>query len=169
MHLHSKLCFFLDSSIFLILTKICYLTLARFEASSGSADDDWSDTIPSSDSWFDNCSNASASVKCRFEDVDAGDADAENWLLDFKWGLLLPVPDGGITATIVGVEAQEFPNDETPLVDEGDTDLSKCVFDKELVPKWGKMMVEPIEELDTIDAEEADIVDDVGEPADFPM
>ena len=30
-------------------------------------------------------------------------------------------------------------------------------------------MVEPIEELDTIDAEEADIVDDVGEPADFPM
>ena len=82
---------------------------------------------------------------------------------------MLRVPDGGTTVTIVGVEAQEFPNDDTPLVDEGDTDLSKFVFDMELVPKWGKMMVDPIEEFDTIDAEDADIVDDVGDPADFPM
>ena len=44
-------------------------------------------------------------------------------------GPLLLAPDGGTTVTIVGVEAQEFPNDDAPLVDEGDTDLSMFVFD----------------------------------------
>jgi hypothetical protein len=29
------------------------------------------------------------------------------------------------------VEAQEFPNDDTPLVEEGDTDLSKFVVEME--------------------------------------
>ena len=66
---------------------ILYLTLTRFEASSGSAEEDWSLTIPSSDSWFDNCSNASASVKCTLEDVnklEAGEAEAEDWPLEFE-------------------------------------------------------------------------------------
>ena len=65
------------------------------------------------------------------------------------------------------MDAQEFPNEDTPLVEEGEADLSKFVVDIELVPNWGKIMVDPIEELETIDAEEADIVDDVGEAADF--
>ena len=82
---------------------------------------------------------------------------------------LLAAPEGGTTVTIVGVEAQEFPNEDTPLVEEGETDLSKFVVDMELVPNWGKIMVDPIEELETIDADEADIVDDVGEAADFTV
>ena len=65
------------------------------------------------------------------------------------------------------MDAQEFPNEDTPLVEEGEADLSKFVVDIELVPNWGKIMVDPIEELETIDVEEADIVDDVGEAADF--
>jgi hypothetical protein len=32
------------------------------------------------------------------------------------------------------VEAQEFPNEDTPLVEEGETDLSKLVAEMELVP-----------------------------------
>lgn len=47
---------------------------------------------------------------------------------------MLLVPDGGTTVTIVGVEAQEFPNDDTPLVEDGDTDLSMFVADMEPVP-----------------------------------
>jgi hypothetical protein len=82
---------------------------------------------------------------------------------------MLAAPEGGTTVTIVGVEAQEFPNEDTPLVEEGETDLSKFVVDMELIPNWGKIMVDPIEELETIDAEEADIVDDVGEAADFTV
>ena len=82
---------------------------------------------------------------------------------------MLATPEGGTTVTIVGVEAQEFPSEDTPLVEEGETDLSKFVVDMELVPNWGKIMVDPIEELETIDAEEADIVDDVGEAADFTV
>ena len=66
--------------------------MTRFEASSGSAEDDWSETIPSSDSWLDNCNNASASVRCtEDEDVnkpDAGEAELEDWLFEFK-GLLM--------------------------------------------------------------------------------
>ena len=80
---------------------------------------------------------------------------------------MLVAPEGGTTVTIVGVDAQEFPNEDTPLVEEGEADLSKFVVDIELVPNWGKIMVDPIEELETIDVEEADIVDDVGEAADF--
>ena len=80
------------------------------------------------------------------------------------------MPDGGTTVTIVGVEAQEFPNEDTPLVEEGETDLSKLVAEMELVPNWGKIIVDAIEEFDTIDGdEEEDIVDDVGEAADFPV
>ena len=135
--------------------------------------------MPSSDSWFDNCNNASASVKCTLEDVnklDAGEAESEEELL-FVFDVtllkltdpLLPVPEGGTTVTIVGVEAQELPNEDTPLVEEGDTDLSKLIADMELVPKWGKTIVEPIDELDIMDAEEDDIEDDVGEAAHFPV
>ena len=82
---------------------------------------------------------------------------------------MLPVPEGGTTVTIVGVEAQELPNEDTPLVEEGDTDLSKLIADMELVPKWGKTIVEPIDELDIMDAEEDDIEDDAGEAAHFPV
>ena len=78
-------------------------------------------------------------------------------------GPLLLAPDGGTTVTIVGVEAQEFPNDDAPLVDEGDTDLSMFVFDA--VPNWGKIIVAPFDALDIIDAEQEDIVDNVGEAA----
>ena len=63
------------------------LTLILFDASSGSAGDDWSETMPSSDSWFDSCNNASASVKCTDEDIstlDAGDAADADWLFAFK-------------------------------------------------------------------------------------
>ena len=74
------------------LLRLFYIpTLTRFEASSGSAEDDWSETIPSSDSWFDNCSNASASVKCTLEDVnklEAGDGAAEELLFEFEDVLL---------------------------------------------------------------------------------
>ena len=80
---------------------------------------------------------------------------------------MLPDPGATDTVTIVGVEAQEFPNDDTPLVEEGDTDLSKFVVEIEPVPNWGKTIVDPIEELDTIDAAEEDIVNNVGEAADF--
>ena len=78
-------------------------------------------------------------------------------------GPLLLAPDGGTTVTIVGVEAQEFPIDDAPLVDEGDTDLSMFVFD--VVPNWGKIIVAPFDALDIIDAEQEDIVDNVGEAA----
>ena len=78
-------------------------------------------------------------------------------------GPLLLAPDGGTTVTIVGVEAQEFPNDDAPLVDEGDTDLSMFVFD--VAPNWGKIIVAPFDALDIIDAEQEDIVDKVGEAA----
>ena len=44
-------------------------------------------------------------------------------------GALLLAPEWGTTVTIVGVEAQEFPKEDAPLVDEGDTDLSVFVFD----------------------------------------
>jgi len=50
--------------------------------------------------------------------------EADNTLLLVD--LDAPPPPGGVavtTATIVGVEAHEFPKDETPLVDEGETDL----------------------------------------------
>jgi hypothetical protein len=47
---------------------------------------------------------------------------------------MLAAPEGGTTVTIVGVEAQEFPNEDTPLVEEGETDLSKFVVDMELIP-----------------------------------
>ena len=68
------------------------------------------------------------------------------------------------TATVVGVEAQEFPNEDTPLVEEGDIHLSMFAVDKEPVPNcWGKTVVDPIEALDIIEADEEDIVDDVGE------
>ena len=47
----------------------------------------------------------------------------------------LPVVDGDTdTVIIVGVEAQEFPKDDTPLVEEGDTDLSRFVADMEPPP-----------------------------------
>ena len=63
----------------------CKLTLILFVASSGSAEDDWSETMPSSDSWFDSCNNASASVKCTDEDISKLDAgDAEDWLFGFE-------------------------------------------------------------------------------------
>ena len=79
-------------------------------------------------------------------------------------GALLLAPEWGTTVTIVGVEAQEFaPNDDAPLVDDGDTDLSMFVFD--VVPNWGKIIVAPFDALDIIDAEEEDIVDNVGEAA----
>ena len=101
--------------------------------------------MPSSDSWFDNCNKASASVKWTLEEVntlEAGEAESEEELL-FVFDVtllkltdpLLPVPEGGTTVTIVGVEAQELPNEDTPLVEEGDTDLSKLIADMELVPK----------------------------------
>ena len=78
---------------------------------------------------------------------------------------LLLIPEGGTTVTMVGVEAQEFPNDDAPLVDEGDTDRSIFVFDVDIVPNWGKIIVAPFDELDIIDAEQEDIVDNVGEAA----
>ena len=78
---------------------------------------------------------------------------------------LLLIPDGGTTVTMVGVEAQEFPNDDAPLVDEGDTARSMFVFDVDVVPNWGKIIFAPFDELDIIDAEQEDIVDKVGEAA----
>ena len=74
-------------------------TLILFVASSGSADDDWSETIPSSDSWCESCSKASASS----DRSDTAEFD-----------------DASFDETSFVVADQDDPSDETPELD-GDT------------------------------------------------
>ena len=94
--------------------------------------------------------------------------------------LAVPPPPGGVSvtmATIVGVEAHEFPKDETPLVDEGETDLhpllSTTMFadddkaEEVPVPNWGKTADgdppdPPLDVFDIMDGDD-DTEEEVGE------
>ena len=86
-------------------------TLILFVASSGSADDDWSETIPSSDSWCDSCKSASASSD-KSETAEFDKASFDELSVD--------------EASFVVVDHDD-PSEETPEL-EGDTDPSTKTF-----------------------------------------